>query len=176
MLVTKNRFFRRSRQFSCILLAYSTCCLPTPDYCTVDASHTFLMSIDDGHAKDATLAPAPVPIPDGPDTSERRPFSALGLSESTNKALEQMGFKTMTPVQEQSIPPLLAGSDVLGAARTGSGKTLAFLIPAVELLMRLKFKPRNGEFGSICTTFWGFSYQALCVKELESSSYRPLVN
>ncbi|EPQ60938.1 DEAD-domain-containing protein [Gloeophyllum trabeum ATCC 11539] len=55
-----------------------------------------------------------------------------------------MGFTHMTPVQEKSIPPLLTGRDVLGAARTGSGKTLAFLIPAVELLHRLKFKPRNG--------------------------------
>ena len=36
--------------------------------------------------------------------------------------------------------------DLLGAARTGSGKTLAFLIPAVELLYKLQFKPRNGEF------------------------------
>jgi ATP-dependent RNA helicase DDX18/HAS1 len=55
-----------------------------------------------------------------------------------------MGFATMTSIQEKSIPPLLAGKDVLGAARTGSGKTLAFLIPAVELLHRMKFKPRNG--------------------------------
>ncbi len=60
------------------------------------------------------------------------------------KGIEEMGFKTMTPVQEKSIPPLLAGKDVLGAARTGSGKTLAFLIPAVELLHRMKFKHRNG--------------------------------
>ncbi|KLO20553.1 DEAD-domain-containing protein [Schizopora paradoxa] len=75
---------------------------------------------------------------------ERQPFSTLSLSEPTNKALEAMGFKTMTPVQAKSIPPLLAGKDVLGAARTGSGKTLAFLIPAVEMLSRLKFKPRNG--------------------------------
>lgn len=75
---------------------------------------------------------------------ERQPFSTLSLSEPTNKALEAMGFKTMTPVQAKAIPPLLAGKDVLGAARTGSGKTLAFLIPAVEMLSRLKFKPRNG--------------------------------
>lgn len=76
----------------------------------------------------------------------RPPFSSLGLSESTMKALEEMKFETMTPVQAKAIPPLLAGKDVLGAARTGSGKTLAFLIPAVELLHRLKFKPRNGMF------------------------------
>jgi len=66
------------------------------------------------------------------------------LSEPTAKALVDMGFTTMTPVQEKCIPSLLAGKDVLGAARTGSGKTLSFLIPAVELLHRMKFKPRNG--------------------------------
>lgn len=44
----------------------------------------------------------------------------------------------------QAIPPLLAGKDVLGAAKTGSGKTLAFLIPAIEILSSLRFKPRNG--------------------------------
>ena len=76
--------------------------------------------------------------------SERLPFSTLELSEPTTKGLAEMGFTTMTPVQAKSIPPLLTGRDVLGAARTGSGKTLAFLIPAVELLHRLKFKPRNG--------------------------------
>ena len=85
----------------------------------------------------------PAPVPDA-DVEGRQPFSTLELSEPTLKALEEMGFKTMTPVQSKTIPALLAGKDVLGAARTGSGKTLAFLIPAVELLHRLKFKPRNG--------------------------------
>lgn len=80
------------------------------------------------------------------NVSGREPFSSLELSEQTNKALADMGFKTMTPVQVKAIPPLLAGKDVLGAARTGSGKTLAFLIPAVELLHRMKFKPRNGGY------------------------------
>ncbi|KAA1468580.1 DEAD-domain-containing protein [Dentipellis sp. KUC8613] len=89
----------------------------------------------------ADQAPAPVPQE---GVQGRKPFSSLELSEPTMKGLEGMGFSTMTPVQEKSIPPLLAGKDVLGAARTGSGKTLAFLIPAVELLHRMKFKPRNG--------------------------------
>lgn len=77
--------------------------------------------------------------------SDRLPFSSLEISEPTMHALSEMGFSTMTPVQAKAIPVLLAGKDVLGAARTGSGKTLAFLIPAVELLHRMKFKPRNGE-------------------------------
>lgn len=47
-------------------------------------------------------------------------------------------------LQARTIPALLTGRDVLGAARTGSGKTLAFLIPAVELMHRAKFMPRNG--------------------------------
>ena len=71
-------------------------------------------------------------------------FTDLNLSERTMKAIEEMGFTKMTEIQRRGIPPLLAGKDVLGAAKTGSGKTLAFLIPAVEMLHSLKFKPRNG--------------------------------
>lgn len=76
----------------------------------------------------------------------RQSFTALNLSGPTQAALDRMGFTTMTEVQERTIPPLLAGRDVLGAARTGSGKTLAFLIPSIELLSSLKFKPANGTF------------------------------
>ena len=71
-------------------------------------------------------------------------FHDLKISEQTLKAIDKMGFTKLTPVQARSIPPLMAGRDVLGAAKTGSGKTLAFLIPAIELLYSLKFKPRNG--------------------------------
>ena len=71
-------------------------------------------------------------------------FKQLELSERTMKAIESMGFTKMTEIQRRAIPPLLAGKDVLGAAKTGSGKTLAFLIPAVEMLTSLRFKPRNG--------------------------------
>ncbi|KAF9281169.1 ATP-dependent RNA helicase [Mortierella alpina] len=71
-------------------------------------------------------------------------FSSLELCEPSKKAIVDIGFTKMTEVQARTIPPLLAGRDVLGAAKTGSGKTIAFLIPAVELLYKLKFKPRNG--------------------------------
>ncbi|KAK3117770.1 ATP-dependent RNA helicase [Teratosphaeriaceae sp. CCFEE 6253] len=80
-----------------------------------------------------------------PDTSaEPQKFTELNLSEKTMKAIKDMPFDTMTEIQRRGIPPLLAGKDVLGAAKTGSGKTLAFLIPAIEMLYSLKFKPRNG--------------------------------
>ncbi|KRZ59783.1 putative ATP-dependent RNA helicase pitchoune [Trichinella nativa] len=66
------------------------------------------------------------------------------VSEQTLKAIRDMGFETMTEIQAQTIPSLLEGRDVMGAAKTGSGKTLAFLVPAVELLYKLRFLPRNG--------------------------------
>ena len=71
-------------------------------------------------------------------------FDSLDLTDGTRNAIKDMGFTKMTEVQAKTIPPLLAGRDVLGAAHTGSGKTLAFLIPAIEMLSRLHFKPRNG--------------------------------
>lgn len=79
-----------------------------------------------------------------PSGTQAQRFSELNLSEKTMKAIEGMGFETMTEIQQRGIPPLLVGRDVLGAAKTGSGKTLAFLIPAVEMLSSLRFKPRNG--------------------------------
>jgi len=77
-------------------------------------------------------------------TNEPQRFSELNLSDRTMKAIQGMSFESMTEIQRRGIPPLLAGRDVLGAAKTGSGKTLAFLIPAVEMLHSLRFKPRNG--------------------------------
>ncbi|CAA0831516.1 DEAD-box ATP-dependent RNA helicase 51 [Striga hermonthica] len=75
---------------------------------------------------------------------ETESFAVLDLSEPTINAIKDMGHQYMTQIQAQAIPPLLLGKDVLGAARTGSGKTLSFLIPAVELLHQLRFKPCNG--------------------------------
>jgi len=81
-----------------------------------------------------------LPQPDGGP----KKFTELNLSEKTLQGIKEMGFETMTEIQQRTIPPLLAGRDVLGAAKTGSGKTLAFLIPAIEMLSALRFKPRNG--------------------------------
>lgn len=72
-------------------------------------------------------------------------FSSLEISENTQRALRENSFVRMTEIQAKSIPPLLSGRDLMGAAKTGSGKTLAFLIPAIEMLHKAKFLPRNGK-------------------------------
>src|ERR671935_3205173 len=59
-------------------------------------------------------------------------FADLGLSESTLLALQDVGYEKPSPIQEQAIPPLLAGRDVIGQAQTGSGKTAAFALPMIE--------------------------------------------
>jgi ATP-dependent RNA helicase DeaD len=59
-------------------------------------------------------------------------FAELGLSESTLEALTHLGYASPTPIQDQAIPPLLEGRDVIGQAQTGTGKTAAFGLPMVE--------------------------------------------
>ena len=56
----------------------------------------------------------------------------FGLSPEVAQAIEEMGYETPTPIQQQAIPPMLAGRDVIGQAQTGTGKTAAFGIPLVE--------------------------------------------
>lgn len=65
-------------------------------------------------------------------------FESLGLSKKLLEAVESEGYTTPTPVQEQSIPPLLAGRDVLGVAQTGTGKTAAFALPVLQIMSRTK--------------------------------------
>ncbi len=59
-------------------------------------------------------------------------FADLGLSESTLHALRDVGYESPSPIQEQAIPVLLAGGDVIGQAQTGTGKTAAFGLPIME--------------------------------------------
>jgi len=63
-------------------------------------------------------------------------FKDLGLSPPLLKAVEAEGYVTPTPVQLQSIPPLLAGKDVLGIAQTGTGKTAAFALPVLQAVTK----------------------------------------
>jgi ATP-dependent RNA helicase DeaD len=61
-------------------------------------------------------------------------FAELGLSESTQQALRDVGYESPSPIQEQAIPALLEGRDVIGQAQTGTGKTAAFGLPIMEYL------------------------------------------
>ena len=59
-------------------------------------------------------------------------FADLGLSAPVLQALKDVGYEAPSPIQEQGIPPLLEGRDIIGQAQTGSGKTAAFGIPIIE--------------------------------------------
>ena len=61
-------------------------------------------------------------------------FSDLNLPDSILKALTAVGYETPSPIQAQTIPPLMEGSDVLGHAPTGTGKTAAFALPLLSRL------------------------------------------
>src|SRR5947209_1183246 len=59
-------------------------------------------------------------------------FADLGLSQDILDAVHDLGYESPSPIQEQAIPPLLEGSDVIGQAQTGSGKTAAFGLPMIQ--------------------------------------------
>lgn len=65
-------------------------------------------------------------------------FSDLGIIPTILSALEEEGYENPSPIQEQAIPPALAGRDLLGCAQTGTGKTAAFAVP---ILQRLSARP-----------------------------------
>ena len=61
-------------------------------------------------------------------------FKDLGLNEVVLSALKPLGYENPTPIQEQAIPHVLEGKDILGSAQTGTGKTAAFSLPIVHIL------------------------------------------
>ncbi|MDD2877199.1 MAG: DEAD/DEAH box helicase [Acidiphilium sp.] len=69
-------------------------------------------------------------------------FAALGLSEPVLKALIEKGYTTPTPIQEQAIPIVLMGRDVLGCAQTGTGKTASFTLPMLDILSGSRARAR----------------------------------
>ncbi len=61
-------------------------------------------------------------------------FNELGLPDTALRAVERLGYESPTPVQEQAIPAILTGRDVIAAAKTGTGKTAAFCLPTITSL------------------------------------------
>ncbi|MTI19090.1 DEAD/DEAH box helicase [Rhodobacteraceae bacterium RKSG542] len=68
-------------------------------------------------------------------------FAKLGLIESLVTALASKNYSEPTPIQQQAIPPLLEGNDLLGLAQTGTGKTAAFSLPTIQLLLQSNKRP-----------------------------------
>ncbi len=81
-------------------------------------------------------------IPDQEETKPENGFAALGLSEPILRAIEEMGYLTPTPIQEQAIPFVLMGRDVLGCAQTGTGKTASFTLPMLDILQGSRARAR----------------------------------
>jgi ATP-dependent RNA helicase DeaD len=78
------------------------------------------------------------------------PFQLLGISDDVVNAVKDLGFETPTPIQEQSIPVLLEGTnDFVGLAQTGTGKTAAFGLPLLELI---DFKVNKPQALILCPT------------------------
>jgi len=69
-------------------------------------------------------------------------FSELGITPAILKAIQEAGYETPSPIQAQSIPPLLEGRDLLGQAQTGTGKTAAFSLPLLSRLDTTQKKPQ----------------------------------
>lgn len=79
-------------------------------------------------------------------------FSDLGLSEHVVGAVADAGYETPTPIQEQAIPVVLMGRDVLGVAQTGTGKTAGFTLPMIDILASGRAKARMPRSLIICPT------------------------
>lgn len=77
-------------------------------------------------------------------------FSELNLIDPISKALEEEGYSNPTPIQEQAIPQILLGKDLLGTAQTGTGKTAAFAIPILQNLTKKNL--RNNQIKALILT------------------------
>ena len=85
------------------------------------------------HRSDGQSPSAPT-APSSDDLARDRQFGGLRVSRLVSSALWDLGYITPTPIQEQTIPAMLEGEDLVGQAQTGTGKTAAFGIPLAETL------------------------------------------
>ncbi|MBO6559120.1 MAG: DEAD/DEAH box helicase [Nisaea sp.] len=79
-------------------------------------------------------------------------FSDLGLSDAVVSAVTDAGYTTPTPIQEQAIPHVLMGRDILGCAQTGTGKTASFTLPMIDILAAGRAKARMPRSLILCPT------------------------
>ncbi len=70
-------------------------------------------------------------------------FEEIGLHELVLEGLSCMGFEKATPIQEQAIPEILKGRDIIGCAQTGTGKTAAFVLPILNKILEAQYKSTN---------------------------------
>ena len=87
---------------------------------------------------DDTVAPSTTSTPSVTDAAPPATitFADFGLDPKIQKAVLEQGYTIPTPIQAQSIPHVLAGSDLMGAAQTGTGKTAAFVLPIIQQILR----------------------------------------
>ncbi|MEP4679993.1 MAG: DEAD/DEAH box helicase, partial [Lentilitoribacter sp.] len=63
-------------------------------------------------------------------------LSSLALDKSLTDAIKELGYESPTPIQQQAIPVILAGKDIMAGAQTGTGKTAAFALPILQQLIK----------------------------------------
>ena len=106
----------------------------------VDSAEPAITTPDQAEAETETeYAEAPQ------DEAEAEPesgFAELGLSDPILRAIDEMGYKSPTPIQAQAIPFVLMGRDVLGCAQTGTGKTASFTLPMLDILQGSRARAR----------------------------------
>ena len=79
-------------------------------------------------------------------------FSDLNLNPKILQAIEEAGYETPTPIQDEAIPAAINGKDVLGIAQTGTGKTASFTLPMIHLLARGRARARMPRSLVLCPT------------------------
>ncbi|MBS1156781.1 MAG: box helicase protein [Proteobacteria bacterium] len=72
-------------------------------------------------------------------------FSALGLADELVRAVTELGYTTPTPIQQQGIPAVLAGGDLMAGAQTGTGKTAGFVLPILQRLISVPIPEGRGK-------------------------------
>ncbi len=108
--------------------------LPAMDGGVADAVSAGASAPQEQAAPQADVEPQAEPAPAAEAAPPRPVFADLGLSDEVLRAVTDAGYLHPTPIQEQAIPIVLMGRDVLGCAQTGTGKTASFTLPMLDIM------------------------------------------